>query len=303
MHLIQKIASKEKLNGKREYIGNKNLAIEFRLKHTTIHPVRNINLSVKRGEIRAIVGESGSGKSVTSMAILKLLPELTTVYKSGEILFENQDLLKLSEKELLKIRGNKISMIFQDPMTSLNPFLRISTQLEETIILHQGLGKKDAKEKAIEMLKTVGVVNAEERIKHFPHQFSGGMRQRVMIAMALSCHPSLLIADEPTTALDVTIQEQILLLIKNLSKKFNTSTIFITHDLAVVAEICDTVSVMYQGEIVEEGTVEEIFNNPKHPYTIGLLKSILTLEQDPNKKLYSIKENTINLTKTSIEEF
>lgn len=281
----------------------KNLAIEFRLKHTTIHPVKNINLSVKRGEIRAIVGESGSGKSVTSMAILKLLPELTTVYKSGEILFENQDLLKLSEKELLKIRGNKISMIFQDPMTSLNPFLRISTQLEETIILHQGLGKKDAKEKAIEMLKTVGVVNAEERIKHFPHQFSGGMRQRVMIAMALSCHPSLLIADEPTTALDVTIQEQILLLIKNLSKKFNTSTIFITHDLAVVAEICDTVSVMYQGEIVEEGTVEEIFNNPKHPYTIGLLKSILTLEQDPNKKLYSIKENTINLTKTSIEEF
>ncbi|AFT83660.1 MULTISPECIES: ABC transporter ATP-binding protein [Borreliella] len=281
----------------------KNLAIEFRLKHTTIHPVRNINLSVKRGEIRAIVGESGSGKSVTSMAILKLLPELTTVYKSGEILFENQDLLKLSEKELLKIRGNKISMIFQDPMTSLNPFLRISTQLEETIILHQGLGKKDAKEKAIEMLKTVGVVNAEERIKHFPHQFSGGMRQRVMIAMALSCHPSLLIADEPTTALDVTIQEQILLLIKNLSKKFNTSTIFITHDLAVVAEICDTVSVMYQGKIVEEGTVEEIFNNPKHPYTIGLLKSILTLEQDPNKKLYSIKENTINITKTSIEEF
>lgn len=281
----------------------KNLAIEFRLKHTTIHPVRNINLSVKRGEIRAIVGESGSGKSVTSMAILKLLPELTTVYKSGEILFENQDLLKLSEKELLKIRGNKISMIFQDPMTSLNPFLRISTQLEETIILHQGLGKKDAKEKAIEMLKTVGVVNAEERIKHFPHQFSGGMRQRVMIAMALSCHPSLLIADEPTTALDVTIQEQILLLIKNLSKKFNTSTIFITHDLAVVAEICDTISVMYQGKIVEEGTVEEIFNNPKHPYTIGLLKSILTLEQDPNKKLYSIKENTINLTKTSIEEF
>lgn len=281
----------------------KNLAIDFRLKHTTIHPVSNVNLSVKRGEIRAIVGESGSGKSVTSMAILKLLPELTTVYKSGEILFENQDLLKLSEKELLKIRGNKISMIFQDPMTSLNPFLRISTQLEETIILHQRLGKKEAKEKAIEMLKTVGVVNAEERIKHFPHQFSGGMRQRVMIAMALSCHPSLLIADEPTTALDVTIQEQILLLIKNLSKKFNTSTIFITHDLAVVAEICDTVSVMYQGKIVEEGTVEEIFNNPKHPYTIGLLKSILTLEHDPNKKLYSMKENPINSTKTSIKEF
>lgn len=289
--------------GKNNILEIKNLAIDFRLKHTTIHPVSNVNLSVKRGEIRAIVGESGSGKSVTSMAILKLLPELTTVYKSGEILFEDQDLLKLSEKELLKIRGNKISMIFQDPMTSLNPFLRISTQLEETIILHQRLGKKEAKEKAIEMLKTVGVVNAEERIKHFPHQFSGGMRQRVMIAMALSCHPSLLIADEPTTALDVTIQEQILLLIKNLSKKFNTSTIFITHDLAVVAEICDTVSVMYQGKIVEEGTVEEIFNNPKHPYTIGLLKSILTLEHDPNKKLYSMKENPINNTKTSIEEF
>ena len=271
----------------------KNLAIEFKLKHTTIHPVNNINLKMKKGEIRAIVGESGSGKSVTSMAIPKLLPEMTTVYKSGEILFEGQDLLKLSEKELQSIRGNKIAMIFQDPMTSLNPYLRISTQIEETIMLHQKLDKNQAQQKAIEMLKTVGVVNAEDRIKHYPHQFSGGMRQRVMIAMALSCHPSLLIADEPTTALDVTIQKQILLLIKNLSKKFNTSTILITHDLGVVAEVCDTVSVMYKGKFVEEGTVQEIFKNPKHSYTIGLLKSILTLEQDPNKKLYSMKDHPI----------
>ncbi|BCR21768.1 ABC transporter ATP-binding protein [Borrelia sp. HM] len=277
----------------------RNLAIEFKLKHTTIYPVNNINLKMKKGEIRAIVGESGSGKSVTSMAILKLLPEMTTVYKSGEILFEGQDLLKLSEKELQSIRGNKIAMIFQDPMTSLNPYLRISTQIEETIMLHQKLDKNKAQQKAIEMLKTVGVVNAEDRIKHYPHQFSGGMRQRVMIAMALSCHPSLLIADEPTTALDVTIQKQILLLIKNLSKKFNTSTILITHDLGVVAEVCDTVSVMYKGQFVEEGTVQEIFKNPKHSYTIGLLKSILTLEQDPNKKLYSIKDHPIEIT-TSI---
>ncbi|WKC57898.1 ABC transporter ATP-binding protein [Borrelia sp. P9F1] len=288
---------------KEDYILDiKNLAIEFKLKHTTIYPVNRINLKVKRGEIRAIVGESGSGKSVTSMAILKLLPEMTTVYKEGEILFEGQDLLKLSETELQGIRGNKVAMIFQDPMTSLNPYLRISTQIEETIILHQKLDKHTAKKKAIEMLRTVGVVNAEERIEHYPHQFSGGMRQRVMIAMALSCHPSLLIADEPTTALDVTIQEQILLLIKSLSKKFNTSTILITHDLAVVAEICDTVSVMYQGEFVEEGTVEKIFKTPKHPYTVGLLKSILTLDQDPNEKLYSIKENSIAKTISNIEE-
>ncbi|UGQ16023.1 ABC transporter ATP-binding protein [Borrelia sp. RT5S] len=288
---------------KEDYILDiKNLAIEFKLKHTTIYPVNGINLKVKRGEIRAIVGESGSGKSVTSMAILKLLPEMTTVYKEGEILFEGQDLLKLGEKELQGIRGNKIAMIFQDPMTSLNPYLRISTQIEETIMLHQKLDKHTAKKKAIEMLKTVGVVNAEERIEHYPHQFSGGMRQRVMIAMALSCHPSLLIADEPTTALDVTIQEQILLLIKSLSKKFNTSTILITHDLAVVAEICDTVSVMYRGEFVEEGTVEKIFKNPRHPYTIGLLKSILTLDQDPNEKLYSIKENSTATTISDIEE-
>ncbi|BCR19287.1 Oligopeptide transport ATP-binding protein OppD [Borrelia miyamotoi] len=283
---------------KEEYILDiRNLSIEFKLKHATINPINNINLKMKKGEIRAIVGESGSGKSVTSMAILKLLPEITTVYKTGEILFEGQNLLALSEKELQIIRGNKIAMIFQDPMTSLNPYLRISTQIEETIMLHQKLDKKTAQQKAIEMLKTVGVVNAEERIEHYPHQFSGGMRQRVMIAMALSCYyPSLLIADEPTTALDVTIQKQILLLIKNLSKKFNTSTILITHDLGVVAEICDTVSVMYQGKFVEEGTVQEIFKNPKHPYTIGLLKSILTLEQDPNEKLYSIKDNPIEIT-------
>ncbi|AWG42719.1 ABC transporter ATP-binding protein [Candidatus Borreliella tachyglossi] len=288
---------------KEDYILDiRNLSVEFKLKHTTIYPVNNINLKIKKGEIRAIVGESGSGKSVTSMAILKLLPELTTIYKNGEILFEDQDLLKLSEKELQSIRGNKIAMIFQDPMTSLNPYLRVSTQIEETIMLHQKLDKNTAKKKAIEMLKTVGVVNAEERIEHYPHQFSGGMRQRVMIAMALSCHPSLLIADEPTTALDVTIQEQILLLIKSLSKKFNTSTILITHDLAVVAEICDTVSVMYQGNFVEEGTVEAIFKNPQHPYTIGLLKSILTLDQNPNEKLYSIKENPIEITTSNIEE-
>ncbi|OHD26128.1 MAG: peptide ABC transporter ATP-binding protein, partial [Spirochaetes bacterium GWB1_59_5] len=216
----------------------------------------------------------------------------------GEVLFMNKDILKMNDEEVRQIRGNKISMIFQDPMTCLNPFMRISTQMVETIVLHQGLDKVAAKEKAIEMLKLAGIPAPEKRIDQYPHQFSGGMRQRVMIAMALSCEPEILIADEPTTALDVTIQAQILELIRDLSVRLGTAVILVTHSLGVVAGMCDSICVMYAGKVVERGNADEIFSDPKHPYTQGLIKSVPRLDKTNTQRLYSIPgqpPNVINL--------
>jgi oligopeptide transport system ATP-binding protein len=247
-----------------------------------------VSFELHRSETLGIVGESGSGKSVTNLSIINLIPTPPGKIVGGEVLFHGTDLLKLPPSEIRHIRGNKISMIFQDPMTSLNPFLRISTQMIETIQLHQGLDKKAAKEKAIEMLKFAGIPAPEKRIDQYPHQFSGGMRQRVMIAMALSCNPEILIADEPTSALDVTIQAQILELIKELTRKLGTAVILITHSLGVVAGMCDTICVMYAGRIVERGRTEDIFESPKHPYTMGLIRSVPRLDQETKVRLYSI---------------
>lgn len=242
-----------------------------------VQAVRGVSYSLNKGEALGIVGESGSGKSITSMSIMGLLQYPGTV-KSGEIIFKGEDLLKKNKKEMRSVRGNEIAMIFQDPMTSLNPVYTVGDQIMEAIRKHQNVSKAEALEKAIEMLTLVGIPDPAKRIKAYPHEFSGGMRQRVMIAIALSCEPDLLIADEPSTALDVTIQAQILDLMKELKDKLNTSIILITHDLGVVADVCSRVLVMYGGLIMEEGKVEDIFYNPKHPYTVGLLKSIPKIE-------------------------
>jgi len=242
-----------------------------------VQAVRGVSYSLNKGEALGIVGESGSGKSITSMSVMGLLQYPGTV-KSGEIIFKGEDLLKKNKKEMRSIRGNEIAMIFQDPMTSLNPVYTVGDQIMEAIRKHQNVSKAEALEKAIDMLKLVGIPDPVKRIKAYPHEFSGGMRQRVMIAIALSCEPDLLIADEPTTALDVTIQAQILDLMKDLKDKLNTSIVLITHDLGVVADVCSRVLVMYGGLIMEEGKVEDIFYNPKHPYTVGLLKSIPKIE-------------------------
>jgi oligopeptide transport system ATP-binding protein len=242
-----------------------------------VQAVRGVSYSLNRGEALGIVGESGSGKSITSMSIMGLL-QYPGVVKSGEIIFKGEDLLKKNKKEMMNVRGNEIAMIFQDPMTSLNPVYTVGDQIMEAIRKHQNVSKAEALKKAIEMLTLVGIPDPEKRIKAYPHEFSGGMRQRVMIAIALSCEPDLLIADEPSTALDVTIQAQILDLMKELKDKLNTSIVLITHDLGVVADVCSRVLVMYGGLIMEEGKVEDIFYNPKHPYTVGLLKSIPKIE-------------------------
>lgn len=266
----------------------KDLKTYFKVDDGLVKAVDGVSFTLKKGETLGIVGESGSGKSVTNLSLLKLVAQPPGRYAGGEILFMGKDILTMSEAELRQLRGNKISMIFQDPMTSLNPFLRISTQLMETIMLHQKLDRRAAKAKAVEMLKLVGIPAAEQRVDHYPHQFSGGMRQRVMIAMALSCNPEILIADEPTTALDVTIQAQILELMKSLGEKLGTATILITHDLGVVAGMCDRVCVMYAGRVVEEAVTDELFASPKHPYTIGLIKSVPRLDKKNEERLYSI---------------
>jgi peptide/nickel transport system ATP-binding protein/oligopeptide transport system ATP-binding protein len=253
-----------------------------------IPAVDGISFSLRKGETLGIVGESGSGKSVTSLSIMRLIPSPPGKIVDGSILFKGQDLLKKSDEEMRRIRGNNISMIFQEPMTSLNPVYTIGRQISETIMLHQNLSKKEAMNKAVEMLQLVKIPLPGKRIKQYPHQLSGGMRQRVMIAMALSCRPELLIADEPTTALDVTIQAQILEILKDMRDKTGTAVILITHDLGVVAEIADNVLVMYCGRAVEYSSVRNIFFNPKHPYTIGLLNSIPKIE-GPRKKLQTIK--------------
>jgi len=261
----------------------RDLRTHFYTEDGIVPAVDGVNLYIKRGETLGVVGESGCGKSVTSLSIMRLIPNPPGKIVGGEILFEGEDLLKKSEAAMRKIRGNEISMIFQEPMTSLNPVYTIGDQLTEAIQLHQGLSRKDALAKAIEMLRLVGIPLPERRVKEYPHQLSGGMRQRVMIAMALSCNPKLLIADEPTTALDVTIQAQILELMKRLKKELGMAIMLITHDLGVVAEMCERVVVMYGGKVVEEADVVSLFKNPLHPYTEGLLRSIPRMDQETEK--------------------
>jgi len=273
----------------------RNLQTHFRTDDGIVKAVDGVSFDLHKGETLGIVGESGSGKSVTNLSLMRLIPTPPGKIVGGEVWFHDEDLLKVSDNRMRDIRGNKISMIFQDPMTSLNPFLKVSTQLEETIRLHQGLGKQAARAKAVEMLSIVGIPKPEQRITNYPHQFSGGMRQRVMIAMALSCNPEILIADEPTTALDVTIQAQILEIIKRLADEFGTAVIMITHDLGVVAGMCDNVAVMYAGKVVEKGSARELFGDPKHPYTRGLIKSVPRLDQKHQDRLFSIDGQPPNL--------
>ena len=251
-----------------------NLKTYFNTDTGIAKAVDGVSYSIDKNETLGLVGESGCGKSVTALSIMQLIPKPPGFYDGGSILFEAQNLLELSEESMQKIRGNHISMIFQEPMTSLNPVYTCGSQISEAIELHQNLSKKDAKDRAIEMLKLVGIPSPEQRYNDYPHLLSGGMRQRIMIAMALSCNPAFLIADEPTTALDVTVQAQILSLIKRLQDELGMGVIFITHDLGVIAEISDRVAVMYASKIVEFGSVKQIFDNPLHPYTQGLLKSI-----------------------------
>lgn len=273
----------------------RDLQTHFRTDEGVVKAVDGVSFDLHAGETLAIVGESGSGKSVTNLSIMNLIPSPPGKIVGGEVWYDGKDILKMSDREIRTIRGNKISMIFQDPMTSLNPFLRISTQMIETIVLHQGLSKKDAKDKAIEMLKLAGIPAAEKRVDNYPHQFSGGMRQRVMIAMALSCNPEILIADEPTSALDVTIQAQILELIGDLTARLGTAVIMITHSLGVVAGMCDTVCVMYAGRVVEQGAVDGVFAEPKHPYTRGLIRSVPRLDKANSERLYSIEGQPPNV--------
>ncbi len=274
----------------------KKLVTQFSGKNGTVTAVDGVSFSIRKGKTLGIVGESGCGKSVTSMSILRLIPAHSGKIASGEILFGGKDLTKLSEKEIRHIRGNEIAMIFQDSMTGLNPVMTIGKQLVETITAHNKMDKKDAWARAEEMLKKVGIPSPAQRLKEYPHQLSGGMRQRVMIAMALSCNASLFIADEPTTALDVTIQAQILELMRVLKEKENKSIMLITHDMGVVAEMADDVMVMYAGKEMEYGDVRSIFKNPLHPYTQGLLKSIPRLDQDSSEKLFNIKGSVPDLS-------
>ncbi|MCM3792562.1 MULTISPECIES: ABC transporter ATP-binding protein [Priestia] len=256
----------------------KNLHVQFSTYGGRVQAVRGVSFDLHKGETLAIVGESGCGKSVTSQSIMRLIPTPPGRITSGSILFKGQDLTKLSEKKMRDIRGADISMIFQDPMTALNPTLRVGEQISENIMQHENISKEKAKQKAFEMLELVGIPNPKERLKQYPHEFSGGMRQRIVIAMALVCNPEVLIADEPTTALDVTIQAQILELFKDIQQKTDVSIVLITHDLGVVAQVADRVAVMYAGKIVEIGTRRDIFYTPQHPYTKGLLRSVPRLD-------------------------
>ncbi len=258
----------------------KNLQTSFKTEDGTVRAVDSVSFSIGPGEVVGLVGESGCGKTAVSLSILQLLPVPPAVIEGGEIIFDGENLLSYSSEKIRKIRGNKIAMIFQEPMTSLNPVYTIGNQLLETIQLHQQLDLRAAQKRAVEMLKLVGIPRADEILTEYPHQFSGGMRQRVMIAMALSCNPRLLIADEPTTALDVTIQAQILELMKELQDRIGMSILFITHDLSVIAEMADRVVVMYAGKLVEQASVQSLFHNPFHPYTKGLIGSRPSTDKD-----------------------
>ncbi|MBQ8075249.1 MAG: ABC transporter ATP-binding protein [Oscillospiraceae bacterium] len=250
----------------------KNLVVEYTSDKQVIHAVNNASFSLKRGETLGLVGETGAGKTTIAKTILRILPDKAAKIKAGEIFFEGEDLLSISEEKMRTIRGNESAMIFQDPMTALNPTMKVGVQISEAILLHNNCSKQEGKKRAEEMLEKVGIPG--QRFNDYPHQFSGGMKQRVVIAMALACNPVLLLSDEPTTALDVTIQAQVLDMMKDLKTEMETSMIMITHDLGIVAEVCDTVAVCYAGEIVEYGSVVEIFDQPMHPYTIGLFGSL-----------------------------
>lgn len=266
----------------------RNLSVAFDTDSGKVYAVNNLSLKIGRKETLGLVGETGAGKTTTALAVMKLIQSPPGKITSGEIILEGQDLMTVPEKDMFNIRGNKISMIFQDPMTSLNPVMTVGEQISEVIELHQKLSKDELRKKTEEMLEVVGI--RKERINDYPHQFSGGMKQRVVIAMALACNPELIIADEPTTALDVTIQAQVLELMKNLKEKYDTSMILITHDLGVVAEICDYVSVIYAGSIVEYASVKDMYETPGHPYTKGLFNSIPSLDEDV-ESLTTIKGN------------
>ncbi|HAJ34649.1 MAG TPA: peptide ABC transporter ATP-binding protein [Chloroflexi bacterium] len=266
----------------------RNLKTQFFTQDGVVHAVNGISYHVDTGETVAIVGESGSGKSVGVMSLIRLIPQPPGKIVDGEVIFDGQDLLKLKEDELREIRGNRIAMIFQDPMTSLNPVLTIGRQITEALELHLHMNKEQARKRAVQLLEMVGIPGAESRLDDYPHQFSGGMRQRVMIAMGLSCDPQLLIADEPTTALDVTIQAQIVDLVRRLQDELGMAIIWITHDLGVVAGMADRVLVMYSGFIVEEGNVNDLYAHPRHPYTLGLLRSIPRLDLGRQKRLIPI---------------
>jgi oligopeptide/dipeptide ABC transporter ATP-binding protein len=275
-----------------------NLKTYFRTERGLVKAVDGVSYELKEGEILGLVGESGCGKSVSQMSLLKLIPQPPGEIVDGKAIFEDQDLLSLNDSQMRKIRGRKISMIFQEPMTSLNPALTICRQLTEMLELHLKMDKTAAVKQAVELLKMVGIPDAEGRLYDYPHQFSGGMRQRVMIAMALSCQPKLIIADEPTTALDATIQAQLLELIKDMVERFHTTMVLVTHNLGIVARYAQRINVMYAGRIVESGTAEEIWYNPRHPYTIGLLQSVPKIGESKGKKLVPIKglpPNLINM--------
>ena len=264
----------------------KDLVVKFHTDDGVVHAVNNFEISIKAGQTLGLIGETGAGKTTSALTIMGLIDCPPGKIYSGEIIYKGKDLLKIKESEYLDIRGKEISMIFQDPMTALNPVMTVVDQISEVIENHQKVSRKEAEKRAIEMLKIVRI--EPERAHNYPHQFSGGMRQRVVIAMALACNPSLLIADEPTTALDVTIQAQVLEMMKDLRKEFNTSTIMITHDFGIVAETCDSVAIMYAGEIVESGTIKDIFESARHPYTVGLFGAIPNLEVE-TEFLYQIE--------------
>jgi oligopeptide/dipeptide ABC transporter ATP-binding protein len=265
----------------------RDLSVSFRTQDGTVHAVDNVSFSVNRGEVLGIVGESGSGKSVTAMTLMRLILDQNAVF-SGEVLFDGRDLMQLSQRDMLQVRGTRIAMIFQDPMTSLNPVYRVGWQIEEQLRAHEDMSAKQARKRTLELLGAVGIPNPQARVDDYPHQFSGGMRQRVMIAMGISCNPDVLIADEPTTALDVTIQAQILELIGNLQREFDSAVVLITHDLGVVAEVANRVAVMYAGRIVEYAEVRELFRRPQHPYTWGLLGSISRMDRPRQRRLAAI---------------
>ena len=282
------------MNQSEKILEIKDLCVEFKTVEGTVKAINHLNYTLHKGEKLGIVGESGSGKSVSSLGIMQLIPNPPGEIVGGEILYKGQDLVKKSEKDMQKIRGNEISMIFQEPMTSLNPIIKCGRQIAESLRLPRGMNKKEAMEEAIRMMQAVGIANPEVRAHEYPHQMSGGMRQRVMIAMALACEPDILIADEPTTALDVTIQAQILELMQSLQEKLGMAIIMVTHDLGVIASMCDEIIVMYGGRVCERGTADAIFYSPAHEYTKGLLRSIPTKANSKNR-LVPIGGTPINL--------